>query len=144
MDGLFEEDDPIDGHPADPYKRIDTRRASRPITIEWKGKVVAETSWAVHLYETSLPVRYYLPRTSVKWEFLRPSQTRSFCPYKGEARYFDIVAGGGTGKEEEGKDLVWWYPNARMESLAVQNMVSLHFMAFHSEALWHCFKKMAN
>lgn len=91
MDGWFEEEDAIFGHPADPYKRIDVRRSTRPIKVEVEGVVVAETAWAMHLYETSLPVRYYLPRTSVMWDMLKPSDTTSFCPYKGYAKYFDVV-----------------------------------------------------
>lgn len=114
----FEEDDPIYGHPADIYKRIDIRRSSRPIKVEVDGVAVAEAGFAMHLYETSLPVRYYLPRTSVRWDLLKPSDTTSFCPYKGSAQYFDIVINGKTHK-----DLVWWYQTSPLEALAVQNMV---------------------
>ena len=120
LDALFEEDDPIDGHPADPYKRIDTRRSSRPVKVSVDGVVVAEASWSIHLFETMLPVRFYLPRTAAMWKVLKPSETKTFCPYKGEASYFDVEVNG-----ERKKDLVWWYPNARMESLAVQGMVSV-------------------
>ena len=84
------------------------------------GVVVAEASWSIHLFETMLPVRFYLPRTAAKWEVLKPSDTKTFCPYKGEASYFDVEVNG-----ERKKDLVWWYPNSRMESLAVQGMVSV-------------------
>ena len=120
LDGLFEEDDPIDGHPTDPYKRIDTRRSSRPIRVSVDGVVLADASWSIHLFETGLPSRYYMPRTSANWGLLKPSETKTFCPYKGEASYFDVEV-----KGERKKDLVWYYPNARMESLAVQGLVSL-------------------
>lgn len=120
MDGWFEEDDPIYVHPNDPYKRIDIRRSSRPIRIEIDGAVIAEASWAMHLYETSLPVRFYLPRTSVDWDRLVPSETRSVCPYKGHAQYFNIVVNG-----KMYRDLVWWYYTTPLDALAVQNMVSL-------------------
>ena len=120
MDGWFEEDDPIYVHPNDPYKRIDIRRSSRPIRIEVDGAVIAEANWAMHLYETGLPVRFYLPRTSVDWSLLEPSGTRSVCPYKGQAQYFNIIANG-----KLYRDLVWWYQTTPLDAMAVQNMVSL-------------------
>jgi len=54
---------------------------------------VAETTRARMLFETSLPVRYYLPREDVRLE-LHPSAQRTFCPYKGEASYWSVDAGG--------------------------------------------------
>ena len=122
MDGWFEEDDPIYGHPADPYKRIDIRCSTRPIRVVVSGKTVAESSWAMHLYETGLPVRYYLPKTAVRWDLLRQSDTRTFCPYKGHAQYYHIVVDG-----EVQKDLVWWYQTSPLEASAVQNMVSASY-----------------
>ena len=120
MDGWFEEDDPIYGHPADPYKRIDIRRSTREIKVVVAGQTVAESTWAMHLYETSLPVRYYLPKTAAKWELVQPSETTSFCSYKGQASYYHIVI---DGKVHE--DLVWWYQTSPLEALTVQNMVSI-------------------
>ena len=119
MDGWFEEDDPIVIHPNDPFKRIDIRHSTRNIRVEIDGVVVAESSWAKHLYETGLPVRYYLPRTSViDWALLEPSSTRSLCPYKGHAQYFDVIING-----DRIKDLVWWYQTSPPDTAAMQNMV---------------------
>ena len=123
VDGWFEEDDPIFIHPNDPYKRIDIRQSSRKIRVEVDGVLVAESSWAKHLYETGLPVRYYLPQTSVKHELLRPSDTRTWCPYKGHAKYFDIIING-----ETKKDLVWWYQTSPLATAEMQNMVTSHVL----------------
>lgn len=67
MDGAFEEDDMIIGHPVDPYKRVDIRRSTRDIRVEIGGVVVGESTWAMHLFETGLTTRYYLPRTSIRY-----------------------------------------------------------------------------
>jgi hypothetical protein len=46
--------------------------------------VLAESHRPLLLFETALPVRYYLPPDDVRVELV-PSQTRSVCPYKGVA-----------------------------------------------------------
>ena len=128
MDQWFEEDSPIYDHPMDPYKRVDIRHSSRKVRVEVGGVVVAESSWAQHLYETGLPVRYYLPRTAAKWECLRPTKTRTKCPYKGEAKYFDIVT-----KKQTMKDSVWYYDTTPLGVAEIQGMVR----QLRSRRNWH-------
>lgn len=122
MQAVFEEDEPVHGHPVDPYKRIDTRRSSRHIRVEVNGVEVANASWAVHLYETSLPVRYYLPRPAVKAEMLRPSDTRTFCPYKGSSNYFHVQV---SPDAEPVKDIVWYYETPLLAVEGIRELVSL-------------------
>jgi uncharacterized protein (DUF427 family) len=86
----LEEDEPIRGHPRDPYHRVDVRRSSRPVRIEVAGEVVAETVAARLLCETSLPMRFYLPREDVRVE-LEPGSMDSHCPYKGVASYWSVA-----------------------------------------------------
>ena len=85
----LEEDDPVRGHPRDPYHRVDVHRASRPVRIEFGGAVLAESTGARMLFETQLPTRFYLPRDDVRVS-LRPSERRTYCPYKGEASYWSV------------------------------------------------------
>jgi uncharacterized protein (DUF427 family) len=120
MEAWFEEDDPIRGHPTDPYKRIDVRRSSRPIKVGVSGEIVAEATWAVHLYETGLPVRYYLPRTALKPGILRESETSFYCPYKGTSKYYDVNPKPGA---EPVKDIVWYYDTAMVAVEAIHDLV---------------------
>ena len=66
------------------------------------------------LYETGLPVRYYLPKTSFNWELLESSQSVTSCPYKGDANYYTVVIDG-----KEYKDLVWWYRFPTLETSGI-------------------------
>ena len=50
--------------------------------------MLAESDRAVELHETGLPTRYYLPREDVRMELLTPTDTTSFCPFKGDASYY--------------------------------------------------------
>lgn len=66
LDQWFEEEQPIDVHPKDPYKRIDILPSARKITVKVDDVVVAESAANnMFLYETLLRPRYYLPKTSV-------------------------------------------------------------------------------
>lgn len=95
-------------HPKDPFKRVDCVQSSTPIRISipvnGKDVLLAESVTSVHLCETMLPTRYYLPYASLKTIYLRDSDTISECPYKGIAQYHDVIVG-----TESFKDLIWWY-----------------------------------
>jgi uncharacterized protein (DUF427 family) len=62
------------------------------LSVEFNGETLADTSRAHRVLETSHPPTYYIPQFDVKAELLKPNATRSFCEYKGEARYWDIHA----------------------------------------------------
>lgn len=116
LDQWFEESTPITVHPKDPFKRIDILQSTRHIIVRVGGQKVAETNFAMHLYETGLPVRFYLPRTCIDARVLRESGTRTKCPYKGEARYWSVDLGDGRVFE----DVVWFYDAPLMESAKVE------------------------
>lgn len=67
----------------------------------WNGAVLAESRETV-----KLEGNHYFPLGSVNREFLRPSATRTRCPWKGEASYYDVAVNG-----ETTRDAVWYYPN---------------------------------
>src|SRR5258708_12645665 len=56
-----EEDEPVVSHPHDPFGRIDVLRSSRHVRIELDGRLLAESSRPMLLFDTLLPVRLYLP-----------------------------------------------------------------------------------
>ena len=60
-------------HPRNPYTRVDILPSSRPVRVEVDGVVIAETTSARLLFETGLPTRYYLPKTHVRMDLLRPT-----------------------------------------------------------------------
>ncbi|EME80255.1 uncharacterized protein MYCFIDRAFT_216157 [Pseudocercospora fijiensis CIRAD86] len=121
MDQWFEESSKIFVHPKDPFKRIDILQSTRHIRVSIAGHVVADTDTSMHLYETGLPCRYYMPLTRVDASVLRPSTTVTQCPYKGEAEYYSV--------EVEGKvyeDVVWFYNRPLLESAKVEGLVCFY------------------
>lgn len=88
VDRWFEEDDPIYAHPRDPYHRVDVLSSSRHVVVRRGATVVAETRRPKLLFETSLPVRYYIPFDDMRIDLLLKSATVSECPYKGDGQHW--------------------------------------------------------
>lgn len=63
------------------------------ITVELGGEVIASTDRGWRVLETSHPPTYYLPRDAFAAGVLRDAPGESWCEWKGQARYFDLVAG---------------------------------------------------
>ncbi len=76
----------------------------RRVTVEVGGKVIADTTDALTLQESTYPAVQYLPLESVDPAVLRRTETTSYCPYKGEASYYSIATEGG-----EITDAIWAY-----------------------------------
>jgi len=100
MDRWLEEDEEVFGHPRDPWHRVDARRSTRHVRVELDGELLAESRRPMIVFETSLPLRYYLPREDVAMSRLTPTDTCTICAYKGFASYWS--AGAAT-------DVAWTY-----------------------------------
>lgn len=122
----FEEDEPIVGHPRNPYVRVDALRSHRHIRVELDGVVLADARDPVLLFETGLPTRYYLDRSDVVFDHLEPSDTQTLCPYKGvTSGYWSVRIG-----ETLHTDLAWTYDYPLPEVAPIARMV-----AFYNEKL---------
>jgi uncharacterized protein (DUF427 family) len=107
VDRWLDEDEEVFGHLTDPFHRVDVRATSQRVRVlagDASGTVVAESARGLVLSETGLPNRYYLPAEDVREELLRPSDTRTVCPYKGRASYWTVRLDG-----RELADAVWSY-----------------------------------
>jgi uncharacterized protein (DUF427 family) len=110
-----EEEDVVISHPHDPFARIDILRSSRQVRVEVGDVVIAESDRAMALFETTLPVRWYLPPQDVQMSLLKPSPTRTQCSYKGTASYLSA---------EGAPDVAWFYPDPLHDALPVTGLIS--------------------
>ena len=118
FDAWYEEDHLIVGHPHDLLGRLEILRSSRTVRVELDGVVLAESIRAQLLFEHPiLPVRSYLPPEDVIVP-LRPSATRTRCPYKGEASYWSVELDGRTID-----DLAWSYPEPLPAAAPVAGLI---------------------
>lgn len=94
---------------------------SEKVVVRFGGEVVAETTSAVRVLETSHPPAYYLPRSSFAEGVLLPAPGLSYCEFKGEAHYLSVRAGG---------DLIdsaaWFYPEPQSGYEVLRDYVSLY------------------
>ncbi len=121
MDAWFEEDEQVFTHPRDPYTRVDVLPSSRHVRIEVDGTTIAESTKPTLLFETGLPLRYYLPQTHVRMDLLTPTETSSHCPYKGAAEYWSLRLG-----EVVHADLAWSYRTPLPESQKIAGLIAFY------------------
>jgi uncharacterized protein (DUF427 family) len=108
-DEWWVEDERTLGQLRDPFHRIDVLPSSRRVRITAGDEVLADTDRALLLFETGLPPRAYVPRADVRAP-IEPAEKRTVCPYKGEARYWDV---GGVA------EAAWSYEYPRPESTGI-------------------------
>lgn len=69
----------------------------------WNGEVIAESDDTV-----VIEGNHYFPADSIKSEFFQDSDTRTSCPWKGQASYKTLVVGG-----QSNPDAAWYYPEPK-------------------------------
>jgi uncharacterized protein (DUF427 family) len=77
--------------------------------------------------ETSHPPSYYFPPEDIAPFVLRPSRRRSFCEWKGEAIYFDVLVHG-----ETLRDVAWSYPDPNPAFISLRDHVAFYAGPFDS------------
>jgi uncharacterized protein (DUF427 family) len=75
------------------------------VTVRVNGQIVAESDNALTLQESTYPAVQYIPRDDVVSSALTSSDTTTYCPYKGDATYFNVTTGSG----DTVTDAIWTY-----------------------------------
>lgn len=79
--------------------------SSEAVEVWLGGERVAASERTLRVLETSHPPTYYLPVDAFAEGVLVPVAGATWCEYKGEAAYFDLVAGGASAQRA-----AWTYP----------------------------------
>ena len=74
------------------------------LVVVFAGQTVIDTTDALDLVEGSMRPVIYMPRRDADMTFFEPSTRRTQCPFKGDASYFSLKAGG-----REAQNAVWSY-----------------------------------
>jgi len=99
------------------------------IRIVFAGETIADTTGAYRVLETSHPPNYYLPADDFSPGALVRTRQGTYCEWKGEAHYFDVVAGGRTAT-----DAAWGYDRPTPGFAAIAG-----FVAVYAGAMDACF-----
>lgn len=105
---------------------------TRRIQIIHRGVELVDSKSAWRTLETSHPPTYYIPQSDIAMEHLLPNPRRSMCEWKGQARYFDIVAGpaGADTRIEAG---AWCYSDPTLSFSEIKD-----FVAFYPDPIDQC------
>lgn len=74
------------------------------VRVIFAGRTIADSRRALALTEARYPSVYYIPREDADMALLQRTAHASHCPYKGDASYFTIAAGG-----RSAENAVWSY-----------------------------------
>lgn len=85
----------------------------------WNDQIIAE---APDTEVQRMEGNVYFPLSAVKREFLRPSNTRTHCFWKGEASYYDVAV-----DDKVNEDAAWYYPDPSVPAARIKDHV----------AFWH-------
>ncbi|WP_431238013.1 DUF427 domain-containing protein [Mycolicibacterium aichiense] len=111
-------------------REIKQPTADHPITItpttgrvqvRVNGQLVADTRAALGLAESTYPVVQYIPLGDVDPAVLACTDTRTYCPYKGEASYYSVTAGDATVE-----DVIWTYEEPYPAVAAIAGHVAFY------------------
>lgn len=98
-----------------PDHPISVKASAGRVTVRWNGQLIADSSRALTLEEAGFAPVQYLPLEDVEASVLEPSPHVTYCPYKGDATYYTLKAGG-----QRTLNAVWTYkePFAAVASIA--------------------------
>jgi uncharacterized protein (DUF427 family) len=104
-----------------PDHPISIEPSGRRIVVSVAGRVVVDTRAALALKEANYPVVHYVPRKDVDMALLQKTAHTTYCPYKGDCRYYSIPAGG-----EKSTNAVWSYEAPYPSVIAIKDHLAFY------------------
>jgi len=87
-----------------PDHPITVEKNPQRVTVRLGDRVVADTTAALELRESTYPAAQYIPLADVDQSLLSDSETTTYCPFKGDASYYSLKTSDG-----ELTDVIWTY-----------------------------------
>jgi uncharacterized protein (DUF427 family) len=97
---------PAPGYAKKPEHRVDLLPETRRVRVTFAGAVIADSQQAVRCEETGHGPVHYLPEKDVRLDLLRPTEHKTYCPFKGDCSYWTIEIDGG---KQRAENAVWGY-----------------------------------
>lgn len=101
----------------------------RHLRIIFNDTVLADTTSALRVLETSHPPVYYLPPADVAMEHLQQESRTSMCEFKGRAVYYTVTVG-----DRSARQAAWAYPSPTDRYAALAD-----HLAFYPSKMDACF-----
>ena len=112
---------PAPGFQKYPGYQINFSPEPEHVSVAAGETTIAESSRAIRVQESKHHTVWYLPMEDVNAALLSPSETETYCPFKGTARYWHVNAG-----DQHIEDALWAYPEAFDECSAIEGYASFY------------------
>jgi uncharacterized protein (DUF427 family) len=96
-------------------------RSPKRVEVAFGGIVLADTTAAWRVLETSHPPIYYIPPGDIRMERLVESPRTSYCEWKGSARYVDVRVG-----DRVAEGAGWFYPKPTQRFEPIRDFVAFY------------------
>jgi uncharacterized protein (DUF427 family) len=91
------------------------------VKVVFNGEVIAETTDAVRILETSHPPGFYIPQADINMDYLNQTGRRTVCEFKGMAVYWTITVG-----DKSVRNAGWSYPNPNPGYKEIKDYISFY------------------
>jgi len=101
-----------------------TRAGLRPIYGFYRRSMMVEARWNGTLIASSddtvvVEGNHYFPASAVNAAFLKPSDTTTFCPWKGTAHYHTLDVDGA-----QNPNAAWYYPDPKEKAENIRDRIA--------------------
>ncbi len=101
---------------------------NKTIEIIFNGELIVQTNKAYRVLETSHPPVYYLPPEDITQKYLVPSDSSTYCEWKGRGSYYHVKV-----KDKLVQDAAWYYSSPTKAFEAIKN-----YPAFYAHKMDKC------
>ncbi len=84
------------------------------VEARWNDEVIAASDACV-----MVEGNHYFPPEAVQQANLRASDTKTVCPWKGIAHYYDVVVG-----DRVNQDAAWYYPEPKPAAEEIRDRIA--------------------
>lgn len=91
------------------------------VVVSVGDKVVADTTEALVLQESTYPAVQYVPLADIDPALIEKTDHSTWCPYKGEASYYSLPLIG-----EQGTNAIWTYEAPHDAVAAIKDHVAFY------------------
>ena len=80
----------------------------------YNGTIIAESDETIVIENN-----HYFPPDAVHHDFLKASDHRTTCPWKGDAHYYDVIVDG-----KESRNAAWTYPQPKDAAAEIKGYIA--------------------
>jgi uncharacterized protein (DUF427 family) len=95
---------PAPGYATKPEHRVDLLPEAQRVRVTFAGTVIADSNSALRVEETGHGPVHYVPEKDVRLDLMRPTEHKTYCPFKGDCSYWTVEVDGG-----KSENAVWGY-----------------------------------